>query len=395
MAAYTPGIGGIAEAVIKMSFGNDIGFSFDEKLSQDTIFEKRYNTFLLELTEADAYKTSDEYEVSLIGETAEKAEIRYKSESAELHELLEIYESRLESVFSCNIDQGNKQYEAFSYHADSTTAPKIAVARPKVLIPVFPGSNCEYDSAKLVNDSGAEAEIYVIKNLTAEAVAESAETFAAKVKEAQMIFIPGGFSGGDEPDGSGKFITSFFRNGMIKDAVTDMLDARGGLMCGICNGFQALIKLGLVPYGKIIDTDESCPTLTFNTIGRHQSRIVRTRIASDKSPWLAETKVGDVYNVAVSHGEGRFIADEELIRKLAANGQIATQYIDFDGVPVSDIHFNPNNSMYAIEGITSPDGRVFGKMGHSERIGSGLYKNVPGNYDIGMFRSAVRYFHKN
>ena len=207
-----------------------------------------------------------------------------------------------------------------------------------------------------------------------------------------MIFIPGGFSGGDEPDGSGKFITSFFRNGMIKDAVTELLDERGGLMCGICNGFQALIKLGLVPYGRIIDTDESCPTLTFNTIGRHQSRIVHTRIASDKSPWLRETKVGEIYNVPISHGEGRFIASEELVRELIHNGQIATQYTDLDGIPSSDIHFNPNNSMYAIEGITSPDGRVFGKMGHSERIGDALYKNVPGSYDIGLFRSAVKFF---
>lgn len=207
-----------------------------------------------------------------------------------------------------------------------------------------------------------------------------------------MIFVPGGFSGGDEPDGSGKFITAFFRNSAVKNTVTDLLEHRDGLMCGICNGFQALIKLGLVPYGKIIDTDENCPTLTFNTIGRHQSRIVRTRIASNKSPWLAETEIGDIYNVPVSHGEGRFIASDELIEKLEKNGQIATQYVDLDGNATSDIHFNPNNSMYAIEGITSPDGRVFGKMGHSERWGNGLYKNVYGNYDIKMFKSAVKYF---
>ena len=207
-----------------------------------------------------------------------------------------------------------------------------------------------------------------------------------------MIFIPGGFSGGDEPDGSGKFITAFFRNAAVKDGVTELLEKRDGLMCGICNGFQALIKLGLVPYGKIVDTDESCPTLTFNTIARHQSKIVRTRIASNKSPWLALTEVGEVYNVPISHGEGRFLASEELIKQLAENGQIATQYVDFDGNATSDIRFNPNDSMYAVEGITSPDGRVFGKMGHSERIGGGLYKNVPGEYDIRMFEAAVRYF---
>ena len=207
-----------------------------------------------------------------------------------------------------------------------------------------------------------------------------------------MVFIPGGFSGGDEPDGSGKFITAFFRSGPVRQGVTELLERRDGLMCGICNGFQALIKLGLVPYGRIVDTDEHCPTLTFNTIGRHQSRIVRTRVASNKSPWLSLTRVGDVYNVPISHGEGRFLAEETLIRKLAENGQIATQYVDLHGQATGDVQFNPNGSLFAVEGITSPDGRVFGKMGHSERIGTGLYKNVPGNYNIRMFEAAVRYF---
>ena len=210
--------------------------------------------------------------------------------------------------------------------------------------------------------------------------------------ESQIVFIPGGFSGGDEPDGSGKFITAFFRNPEIKEGVSELLDRRDGLMCGICNGFQALIKLGLVPYGKIIDVDADCPTLTYNTIGRHQSRIVRTRIASDKSPWLALKKVGDIVNVPISHGEGRFLASDGLIRSLVANGQIATQYVDADGYATNDIHYNPNDSALAIEGITSPDGRVFGKMGHSERIGNGLYKNVTGDYDLRMFEAAVRYF---
>ncbi len=411
LACYTPGIGGIAEAVMKMAFGNGYGFRFEKELGINGIFAKKYNTFLLEMADekaaeavldaADAASSENgadgangaDFDVILIGETTDDGELSFGAESIALYELLNLYENKLESVFSCNIEQGDgSSIEAFSCEAKEWGAPAIKIAKPKVMIPVFPGNNCEYDSAKLVNDSGAEAEIYIIKNLTADAVSRSVEEFAAKVAGSQMIFIPGGFSGGDEPDGSGKFITAFFRNAQIKDAVTDMLEKRGGLMCGICNGFQALIKLGLVPYGKIIDTDETCPTLTFNTIGRHQSRIVRTRIASNKSPWLAETKVGEVYNVAISHGEGRFIGSEELIRKLAANGQIATQYVDFSGVPTADIHFNPNNSMYAIEGITSPDGHVFGKMGHCERIGSGLYKNVPGSYDIGMFRAAVKYF---
>ncbi|MBQ3133117.1 MAG: phosphoribosylformylglycinamidine synthase subunit PurQ, partial [Clostridia bacterium] len=227
---------------------------------------------------------------------------------------------------------------------------------------------------------------------TSAAVAESVETFADKLLQSQMIFIPGGFSGGDEPDGSGKFITAFFRNGIIRERTNELLKVREGLMCGICNGFQAIVKLGLVPYGEIIDTDENCPTLTFNTIARHQSRIVRTRVASNKSPWLANTNVGDIYNVPISHGEGRFLADEKLILELAKNGQIATQYVDLDGNATGDVRFNPNDSLYAIEGITSPDGRVFGKMGHSERIGDGLYKNVEGNYNIRMFESAVQYY---
>ncbi len=240
--------------------------------------------------------------------------------------------------------------------------------------------------------AGAEAKIIVVKNLNQSLLSQSIEEFYNELKTAQMIFIPGGFSGGDEPDGSGKFITAFFRNEMIKEGVTNLLDNRDGLMCGICNGFQALIKLGLVPFGKIIDTDENCPTLTFNTIARHQSKIVRTRIASNKSPWLSSMNVGDIVNVPISHGEGRFIAPASVIEALVKNGQVATQYVDLKGKPTSDIRFNPNNSMLAIEGITSPDGRVIGKMGHSERYHNGLYKNVYGNYDIKMFASAVKYF---
>ena len=265
-------------------------------------------------------------------------------------------------------------------------------AAPKVLIPAFPGTNCEYDTAKAFMRAGAEPEIFVINNLTAADVAASIADFAAKVRESQMIFIPGGFSGGDEPDGSGKFITAFFRNEEIKEAVTELLEKRDGLMAGICNGFQALIKLGLVPYGKIIDTDENCPTLTFNKIARHQSKLVRTRIASNNSPWLADTKVGDIYTVPISHGEGRFIAPQGLLKELAAKGQIITQYVDLEGNATSDIQFNPNGSDWAVEGIISPDGRVLGKMGHSERIGRGLYQNVPGEFDMKMFESAVKYF---
>ncbi len=385
LSAYTLGLGGIGEAVMKMCFGNALGFEFDGNLSTKAIFDYCYGGFLLEVTE-------DIEDGVSIGAVTDNGKITFKDEEIILSELLSIYEDKLESVYKCNIADSKTPMENFSFNAETRIAPAIKVAKPRVLIPVFPGTNCEFDSAKAMRDAGADPEIFVINNLSASDIAKSVEDFASKVKTAQMIFVPGGFSGGDEPDGSGKFITAFFRNGAIKEQVTDLLDNRDGLMCGICNGFQALIKLGLVPYGKIIDTDENCPTLTFNTISRHQSKIVRTRIASNKSPWLSNTNVGDVYNVPISHGEGRFLASEELIRELAKNGQIATQYVDLDGNATSDVHFNPNDSMFAIEGITSPDGRVFGKMGHSERWGAGLYKNVYGDYDIKMFKSAVEYF---
>ena len=385
VAAYTPGMGGVAEAVMKMAIGNGIGMEFAEDVSLQEIFGYNYGSFVLEMVDHDAVGM-------LLGVTNNTGKLTYGSEEIVLADLLKSYEDKLESVYSCNIPDSKSPMENFSYEATQRRAPAVKVAKPKILIPAFPGTNCEYDSAKAVRDAGAEPEIIVINNLTADGIARSVETFAGKLKDAQMIFVPGGFSGGDEPDGSGKFITAFFRNEAVKVGVTDLLENRDGLMCGICNGFQALIKLGLVPYGKIIDTDENCPTLTFNTIARHQSRIVRTRIASNKSPWLSLMNVGDIVNVPISHGEGRFLASEELIRQLAANGQIATQYVDLDGNATSDVHFNPNDSMFAIEGITSPDGRVFGKMGHSERIGAGLYKNVPGNYDIRMFEAAVKYF---
>ena len=385
VAAYTPGYGGVAEAVMKMAFGNALGFTFNDNLSLKELFGYQYGAFVLEMA-------GDNEEGTLIGTVTDEPCIVYGGESLSLTGLLGAYEDKLESVYPCNIPAQGGRMETFSAPEFPRSAPAVKTARPKVLIPVFPGTNCEYDSAKAMSDAGAEPEIMVINNLSAEGIARSVDSFAQSLKAAQMIFIPGGFSGGDEPDGSGKFITAFFRNAAVREEVTKLLEQRDGLICGICNGFQALIKLGLVPYGRIMDTDESCPTLTFNTIARHQSRIVRVRVTSNKSPWLAGTKVGDIYSVPISHGEGRFIAGEELIRSLAANGQIATQYVDLQGKATDDVHFNPNNSMFAVEGICSPDGRVFGKMGHAEHIGSGLYKNVPGEYDMKMFSSAVKYF---
>ena len=375
---------GIGEGLMKMSFGNKIGF----RSCADMDWHLALKGFLIaELTEDVVLPGATK-----LGETTEETTITLGADSASIEELYQLNCATLEDVYPVHAREEKGEMPTFSFDGKCDIAPAVKVAKPKVLIPVFPGTNCEYDSARAVEKAGGEAEIFVIRNLSAEDVANSVSQFSAKVKEAQMIFIPGGFSGGDEPDGSAKFITAFFRNPAVKEAVTDLLDNRDGLMCGICNGFQALIKLGLVPYGKIIDTDENCPTLTFNNISRHQSRIVHTRIASTKSPWLSLMNVGDVVSVPISHGEGKFLASPELIQTLAANGQIATQYVDLQGNATADIDFNPNGSIFAIEGITSPDGRVFGKMGHSERIGNGLYKNVPGNYDIRMFEAAVKYF---
>ncbi len=387
LAAYTPTIGGVAEAVMKMSMGNGFGFEFASEADLDTLFGYCYGSFVLELADGVTVGTP-------IGKVTCKQVYAYNEESLTVDEVVGAYENKLESVYSCNIKTREDKPETVSYTVTERKASAIKCAKPRVLIPVFPGTNCEYDSAKAVRDAGAEPEIFVINNLTADGVKRSAETFAKKIGESQAIFLPGGFSGGDEPDGSAKFITAFFRGDLVKSAVADLLDRRDGLMCGICNGFQALVKLGLVPYGRIIDTDENCPTLTFNNIARHQSKIVRTRIASNMSPWLADTNVGDIYNVPISHGEGKFLANDDVIAQLIAGGQIATQYVDLDGAATYDIDFNPNGSSFAIEGITSPDGRVFGKMGHSERIGAGLYRNVYGEYDIKMFKSMVKYFAK-
>ena len=377
---------GMAEGLMKMSFGNNIGFKASFEAENSLWHLPFYGFLIAELTEEINVPGAIK-----IGTTTEETVIDLLTDKATIAELMEINDNVLEGVYSTKAKAESK-LTTFSYTAGPVAAPAIKCAKPKALIPVFPGTNCEFDTARAVIAAGGDAEIMVIRNLTADQVAESVDRFAKAIRESQMIIIPGGFSGGDEPDGSGKFITSFFRSGAVREEVTKLLDERGGLMAGICNGFQALIKLGLVPYGKIIDTDENCPTLTYNTIGRHQSSIVRTRVATNKSPWLAEANVGDIYCVPISHGEGRFIAPEELIHKLAENGQIATQYVDLNGEPTMDTAFNPNGSLYSIEGITSPDGRVFGKMGHSERIGKYTYRNIPGNYELGMFRSAVKFF---
>ena len=428
LACYTPGYGGAAEAVMKMCFGNGLGFTYNSDLPMEEIFGYNYGAFIIETDDAEAVvaalkasgltETGDGAESPVrcvrLGQTTVQRDICYRRDVYELSAMLRTYEDKLESVFRARTDSEGEA-PVFSYEGAGAAPAVITGVKPRILIPVFPGTNCEYDSAAAVRRGGAEPEIFVINNLPGlsademageafaglpeaekqallDPISDSTKRFAEAVRQSQMIFIPGGFSAGDEPDGSGKFITSFFRNEAVRDAVGDLLDERGGLMLGICNGFQALIKLGLVPFGKITDSDADAPTLTYNVIGRHQSRIVRTRIASNKSPWLSLTNVGDVYNVPISHGEGRFIASDEWVRKLAENGQIATQYVDPDGRPTMDVLSNPNGSVCAIEGITSPDGRVLGKMGHSERYSAGLYQNVPGNYDSRIFEAAVKYF---
>ena len=377
---------GIAEAVMKMGFGNEIGFKSNGAVSE------WYNGAMYGFIVAEIEGTVDCECATLIGETTEEPLVNLGYDKASLSILLSINEAVLEDVYPTKAKAKEQTAPTFTYEGGFDAAPAVKCARPKALIPVFPGTNCEYDSARALMNAGADAEICVIRNLTADDVARSVEEISRKLADSQMVFIPGGFSGGDEPDGSAKFITAFFRNPAVKEQVTRLLEQRDGLMLGICNGFQALIKLGLVPYGKIIDTDAACPTLTYNVIGRHQSMLVRTRVATNKSPWLAATQVGDVYTVPISHGEGRFLASPELVEELAANGQIATQYVDLAGNPTMDSAFNPNGSIAAIEGIISPDGRVLGKMGHSERIGKNLYRNVLGEYDMQLFASAVKYF---
>ena len=389
LSAWTLGFGGVSEAVFKMSLGNRVGFKFAKQLPCELLFNPVYGGFVLELAGGVAASEEEIIGMTLIQPVLENADGKKFSM---IDEFQKAYEERLEKVFPCNIETSDKPVEKYSYVAQHRPAPAVKVASPRVLIPVFPGTNCEYDTQRAFERAGANTDIFVINNLSSAAIEESVDEFAKRLRKAQIVMIPGGFSGGDEPDGSGKFITAFFRNPRIKDGVHELLKNRDGLMLGICNGFQALIKLGLVPYGEIVEMTEDSPTLTFNSIGRHQSRMVMTRIASNKSPWLAHTNVGDYHSVPISHGEGRFAASEEWVRILAQNGQIATQYVDLTGQPTYDIRFNPNMSAAAIEGITSPDGRVLGKMAHSERTGENIAKNIDGDKDQMIFKSGVEYF---
>ena len=385
LSTYTLGVGGVAEAVCKMGFGNGIGFAF-EQVPCKAMFRPVYGAFLFETAEPI------ECSAELLGRTTEAYSIEIKGETISMDEIQSAWEGKLEPVYPRRTPTPKIIVPTYNYEAKTIRKSTVKLAQPKVLIPVFPGTNCEYDTARAFERAGAQANIVVIRNQNSEQIKESVELIKKMIAETNIIALPGGFSGGDEPDGSAKFITSFFRNPGITDAVHEFLNNRDGLMCGICNGFQALVKLGLVPYGEIRKPTADSPTLTYNVINRHQSGLVRTRIASNKSPWLMHTNVGDIHTIAISHGEGRFVINDELLEQLVQNGQIATQYVDNDGHPTLDYRFNPNGSVAAIEGITSADGRVFGKMAHSERYDGSLYVNVDGNKEQNMFLGAVDYF---
>ena len=394
ISAASVKFGGVAETLSKMAFGNKIGVKFSN-LTKEELFGLNYGSLVLEV-KSDV-NIDEEFKgcaYKAIGSTI-KDEVIISEEydlDLKLSALEESYEEKLSKVFKIKTKSSNEKVEEVLFDKVNVNSPIIKVAKPKVIIPVFPGTNCEYDCERAFRNAGVETETLVFRNYSKDAFVESIENLEKQIRESQIIMLPGGFSAGDEPDGSGKFISTVFRNERIKDAVMDLLKNRDGLMLGICNGFQALIKLGLVPYGEIVDIEEDMATLTYNEINRHMSSIIQTKVVSKKSPWFNGIELGDIHNVAISHGEGRFVAPEKLLKQLVENGQVATQYVDNKGNIALDMPFNPNGSMLGIEGITSPDGRVLGKMGHSERIGDNLYKNVPGNFDQKIFESGVKYF---
>ena len=389
LSVWSVANGGLAEGLFKMGLGNKIGANIIEDLSDEELFTPVYGAFVIELDRED-----DIGGVRIIGETVPEYEITCGGVKLDMAKLEEKWDGVLEPIFKQKTTYApapekvayTKGCELLQNHK----SPKIA--KPRVLIPVFPGTNCEYDMARAFEDYGAKSDIFVIKNLSAADIEDSVNEFAKLIERSQMIAIPGGFSGGDEPEGSAKFINAFFRNPKIAEGVENLLHTRDGLMIGICNGFQALIKLGLVPFGHIQPLTAESPTLTYNEIGRHQSQLVYTKICTNKSPWLSNCKVGDIHAIPISHGEGRFAANGEVMRKLIANGQILTQYVDLNGNPTMDTMFNPNGSMCAVEGIISPDGRVLGKMGHTERLTEYVAKNIDGNKEQLLFKSGVEYF---
>lgn len=398
LSSFALGYGGVAEAIAKMGFGNRIGISFDEDIAElysdkDELFKQSYGSILIEIAKEDI-NVLDGSNYIVIGETTDNPVIEIFGEEVDLVKLYNEYDSVLESVFPTKAKKSiTSNIENISFKRSGEVAKSsIKIAKPRIFIPAFPGTNCEYDSARVFERAGGEAHIGVFRNMNYSDIESSIDMMVEQINKSQIVMLPGGFSAGDEPDGSAKFIATVFRNPKIEEAVMKLLNERDGLMIGICNGFQALIKLGLVPYGEIKIPSADMPTLTYNNIGRHQAKVVQTRIASNKSPWFAATEVDDIHSIVISHGEGKFVASDEVMKTLIENGQIATQYVDLSGKATYDIDFNPNGSYYAVEGITSADGRILGKMGHSERRGEFVMKNIAGEKDQKIFESGVKYF---
>ena len=376
---------GLVDTLSKMCFGNKIGFEFKE---DKCLFKPRFASFVIEAAEE---LNIDKLEY--IGNTIEQKEIIIsENEKLDLEELIRIWQEPLEKVFPTKKEAKSTKIENVLSDKKQILVAKSKIAKPKVFIPVFPGTNCEYDLAKAFIDAGGDPRIEVFKNLKENDIEDSIKIMEEAINESQIIMLPGGFSAGDEPDGSGKFIATVFRNPRLKEAIHKHLNEQDGLMLGICNGFQALIKLGLVPYGEILEMTSDMPTLTYNDIARHQSKLVTTKVVSKLSPWFNKIELGEEFVIPISHGEGKFVANEQVMKELIANGQIATQYVDMNGNATYDIEYNPNGSVYAVEGITSKDGRILGKMGHSERSYRGNILNVPGNMDQKLFESGIEYF---
>ena len=404
VSAYALGRYGVAEAVSKMAFGNKLGVKFDESITESDYFKPDFSGIVAEVSAESLDEVMKSgLNVTLLGEVTDSGKFQFANASIDIEEMLNSWQERLEKVYPTktgekaakpieNIYDVRKEAGFTPVSEGKLYVAKNKVAKPRVFIPVFPGTNCEYDLTKAFTKAGAEVETVVFKNLNAENIKDSVEEYVRAIKNSQIIMFPGGFSAGDEPDGSAKFIASVFRNPQIAEETNRLLKERDGLILGICNGFQALIKLGLVPYGEITEIKEDSPTLTTNKIGRHISQSVYTKAVTNKSPWLMNVKLGEVYSIPASHGEGRFVANEEWLKKLSANGQIAFQYADAEGNITMDCAFNPNGSYNAIEGIISPDGRVLGKMCHSERIGKNVAINIVGEKDQGIFESGVEYF---
>ncbi len=391
VSAFACGEGGLAEALLQMAFGNRLGLRLPAGFDAAELFAPAYGSFVLELAE-DPGPLPENVLCQPLGEITEDYALAFPGETVPLAPVQEAFEATLEPVFPYRQPCGGEAPPAPLFTAPPQKGPRLGLAKPRALVPVFPGTNCEYDTARALERAGASAEIFILCNRSAAEVAESARALAAKIAQSQMLIFPGGFSGGDEPEGSAKLIASFFRAPALAEAVTALLQQRDGLILGICNGFQALIKLGLVPFGRITPPSEAAPTLTFNAIGRHQSMMVRTRVASSLSPWLSREAPGSIQTIPISHGEGRFTAPPEVLEGLLQKGQISTQYVDLDGSPSMDVRFNPAGSLLAIEGISSPCGRVLGKMAHSERSGRQLYVNIPGEKHQKLFEGGVFYF---